>query len=101
MHMHIMVGWLQVTLGELMSVFGVCTMLSEGVLVRIMVPQFGEKVAMQIGACVYTYAYICMEHGPTIPPTSPTHPQEHTHTHHRPSHTYTTHLPKPPQHHQA
>lgn len=33
-----------------MSVFGVCTMLSEGVLVRVMVPQFGEKIAMQIGA---------------------------------------------------
>jgi len=32
-----------------MSVFGVCTMLSEGVLVRVMVPQFGEKIAMQIG----------------------------------------------------
>ncbi len=43
----------EVTLGELMSVFGVCTMLSEGILVRIMVPQFGEKVAMQIGLAAF------------------------------------------------
>jgi hypothetical protein len=40
---------LQVTIGEIMSVFGVCTMLSEGLLVRICVPYFGEKVSMQIG----------------------------------------------------
>jgi len=43
----------EVTLGELMSVFGVCTMLSEGILVRIMVPQFGEKIAMQIGLAAF------------------------------------------------
>lgn len=40
----------QVTLGEIMSVFGLCTMLSEGLLVRISVPYFGEKASMQIGA---------------------------------------------------
>lgn len=43
----------EVTLGELMSMFGVCTMLAEGVLVRIMVPQFGEKIAMQIGLAAF------------------------------------------------
>ena len=43
----------EVTLGELMSVFGVCTMFSEGILVRIIVPQFGEKVSMQIGKKFY------------------------------------------------
>lgn len=37
------------TLGEIMSVFGLCTMLSEGLLVRISVPYFGEKASMQIG----------------------------------------------------
>lgn len=43
----------EVTLGELMSAFGVCTMLSEGVLVRLMVPHFGEKGAMQIGLAAF------------------------------------------------
>lgn len=48
-------GWVpccgghQVTLGEIMSVFGVCTMLSEALLVRVSVPYFGEKASMQIG----------------------------------------------------
>jgi MFS transporter, DHA1 family, tetracycline resistance protein len=36
-------------LGELMSAIGLCTMVAEAVLVRIMVPMLGEKRAMKVG----------------------------------------------------
>ena len=36
-------------LGELMSALGLCTMVAEAVLVRIMVPMLGEKRAMKVG----------------------------------------------------
>jgi DHA1 family tetracycline resistance protein-like MFS transporter len=36
-------------LGELMSALGLCTMVAEAVLVRIMVPLMGEKRAMKVG----------------------------------------------------
>ena len=36
-------------LGELMSALGLCTMLAEAVLVRIVVPMIGEKRAMRLG----------------------------------------------------
>ena len=36
-------------LGELMSAIGLCTMVAEAVLVRIMVPMLGEKRAMRVG----------------------------------------------------
>lgn len=36
-------------LGELMSALGLCTMLAEAVLVRVMIPWVGEKKATQIG----------------------------------------------------
>lgn len=36
-------------LGELMSALGLCTMVAEAVLVRIMVPLLGEKRAMKVG----------------------------------------------------
>lgn len=40
-------------IGQLLSAFGLCTMFAEGVLVRWMVPRLGEKLTLQIGACVY------------------------------------------------
>eukprot|EP00639_Heterosigma_akashiwo_P025031 CAMPEP_0194697574 /NCGR_PEP_ID=MMETSP0295-20121207/23513_1 /TAXON_ID=39354 /ORGANISM="Heterosigma akashiwo, Strain CCMP2393" /LENGTH=452 /DNA_ID=CAMNT_0039590283 /DNA_START=12 /DNA_END=1370 /DNA_ORIENTATION=- len=36
-------------IGYLMSSFGVCTMFSEGILVRYMVPMFGERLTLQLG----------------------------------------------------
>ncbi|CAM9248142.1 unnamed protein product [Discosporangium mesarthrocarpum] len=38
-----------VMVGQLLSAFGVCTMLAEGVLVRVLVPKLGEKMTLQIG----------------------------------------------------
>lgn len=38
-----------IQIGQLLSAFGVCTMFAEGVLVRWMVPQLGEKLTLQIG----------------------------------------------------
>jgi len=43
-----------VTIGEVLCVFGVCTMVSEGLLVRLFVPYYGERISMQIGKQVAT-----------------------------------------------
>jgi len=40
-------------LGELMSALGLCTMVAEAVLVRIMVPLMGEKKAMKLGLIAF------------------------------------------------
>jgi DHA1 family tetracycline resistance protein-like MFS transporter len=40
-------------LGELMSALGLCTMIAEAVLVRIMVPMLGEKRSVQIGLIAF------------------------------------------------
>lgn len=40
-------------LGELMSAFGLCTMLSEGVLVRITVASFGEHATLRFGLLAF------------------------------------------------
>jgi DHA1 family tetracycline resistance protein-like MFS transporter len=40
-------------LGELMSALGLCTMIAEAVLVRIMVPMLGEKRSTQIGLIAF------------------------------------------------
>jgi len=40
-------------LGELMSALGLCTMVAEAVLVRIMVPMLGEKEAMKVGLVAF------------------------------------------------
>lgn len=45
-------------LGELMSVLGLCTMLAEAVLVRLIIPWVGEKKAIQIG--LISFALQCM-----------------------------------------
>ena len=45
-------------LGELMSALGLCTMVAEAVLVRIMVPIFGEKQSMKIG--LLSFALQCV-----------------------------------------
>ncbi|KAL7575987.1 hypothetical protein ACA910_000775 [Epithemia clementina (nom. ined.)] len=45
-------------LGELMSALGLCTMVAEAVLVRIMVPMFGEKRSMKIG--LISFAFQCV-----------------------------------------
>lgn len=41
-------------LGELMSILGLCTMVAEAVLVRIMVPMLGEKKAMKVGLVAFS-----------------------------------------------
>ena len=41
------------TIGEVLSVFGISTMLSEGVLVRLVVPYFGEVNAIRIGLAAF------------------------------------------------
>lgn len=41
-------------LGELMSALGLCTMLAEAVLVRIMVPILGEKQSIKVGLISFT-----------------------------------------------
>jgi hypothetical protein len=41
-------------LGELISVLGLCTMISEAVLVRIVVPSLGEKKSIQVGLAAFT-----------------------------------------------
>ena len=41
------------TIGEVLSVFGISTMLSEGVLVRLVVPYFGEINAIRIGLAAF------------------------------------------------
>jgi MFS family permease len=45
-------------LGELMSALGLCTMVAEAVLVRIMVPMLGEKSAMKVG--LISFAIQCV-----------------------------------------
>lgn len=40
-------------LGELMSALGLCTMVSEAVLVRVVVPVIGEKRSMLVGLCAF------------------------------------------------
>jgi MFS family permease len=40
-------------LGELMSALGLCTMVAEAVLVRILVPMLGEKQAMKVGLAAF------------------------------------------------
>lgn len=45
-------------LGELMSALGLCTMLAEAVLVRIIIPWVGEKKAIQIG--LISFALQCL-----------------------------------------
>ena len=45
-------------LGELMSALGLCTMVAEAVLVRIMVPMLGEKRAMKVG--LVSFALQCI-----------------------------------------
>lgn len=45
-------------LGELMSALGLCTMIAEAVLVRIMVPMLGEKKSMKIG--LVSFALQCV-----------------------------------------
>mmetsp|Transcript_17238 Transcript_17238/g.34306 ORF Transcript_17238/g.34306 Transcript_17238/m.34306 type:complete len:603 (+) Transcript_17238:134-1942(+) len=40
-------------LGELMSAFGLCTMLSEGVIVRVVVPSFGEQATLRFGLLAF------------------------------------------------
>ena len=45
-------------LGELMSALGLCTMVAEAVLVRIMVPLLGEKRAMKVG--LVSFAFQCI-----------------------------------------
>uniref|UniRef100_A0A7S1UFU1 Major facilitator superfamily (MFS) profile domain-containing protein n=2 Tax=Phaeomonas parva TaxID=124430 RepID=A0A7S1UFU1_9STRA len=42
-------GFTTVMVGQLMSAYGLCTMISEGVLVRIMVPLFGEPFCAVLG----------------------------------------------------
>lgn len=45
-------------LGELMSALGLCTMLAEAVLVRVIIPWVGEKKAIQIG--LVSFALQCL-----------------------------------------
>jgi MFS family permease len=47
-------------LGELMSAIGLCTMVAEAVLVRIIVPMFGEKVSIKIGLISFTMQCIVL-----------------------------------------
>ncbi|KAG5188037.1 hippocampus abundant transcript 1 protein, partial [Tribonema minus] len=43
-----------VTVGQLLGMFGACTMFAEGVLVRYLVPWLGEKLTMQLGLLGFT-----------------------------------------------
>eukprot|EP00978_Attheya_sp_CCMP212_P015270 scaffold39354_cov59-Attheya_sp.AAC.1 len=47
-------------LGELMSAFGLCTMLAEAVLVRILVPALGEKGAVRLGLAAFSMQCIVL-----------------------------------------
>mmetsp|Transcript_12332 Transcript_12332/g.22384 ORF Transcript_12332/g.22384 Transcript_12332/m.22384 type:complete len:640 (-) Transcript_12332:265-2184(-) len=47
-------------LGELMSAFGLCTMLAEAVLVRILVPVLGEKGAVRLGLAAFSMQCIVL-----------------------------------------
>lgn len=47
-------------LGELMSALGLCTMIAEAVLVRIMVPLLGEKRAMKLGLVAFVLQCIVL-----------------------------------------
>ena len=49
------------SLGELMACFGLCTMVAEVLLVRIVVPKIGEKRAMRIG--LLAFAVQCVVFG--------------------------------------
>jgi hypothetical protein len=53
-------------LGELMSALGLCTMLAEAVLVRVMIPWVGEKKATQIG--LLSFALQCLVLGAATEP---------------------------------
>lgn len=48
-HLHLEV----VSLGWLLSVYGITTMFSEGILVRLAVPRFGEMGCIRIGLLAY------------------------------------------------
>jgi DHA1 family tetracycline resistance protein-like MFS transporter len=41
-------------LGELISILGLCTMISEAVLVRLVVPALGEKTSIRVGLAAFT-----------------------------------------------
>ena len=47
-------------LGELMSALGLCTMIAEAVLVRIMVPLLGEKESVKVGLVAFVFQCVVL-----------------------------------------